>query len=283
MDFIEHWKGAFSFMQFSVLMSVYKNEHPEYLANAIDSILGQTYPASEIVIVEDGPLTPELYGLLTEYSQRCPMLKRVPFTTNRGLGLALRDGVMACSYDWIARMDTDDIAKPERFQRQVEYIESHPEIALVGTAIEEFSNNPETPESQTILPAANEDIIAFSKKRNPFRHMTMMLKKSAILESGNYRDFLWFEDYDLWVRMLQHGFRGANIQEILVSVRADAEMFARRGGIKYLQQDLKFQHFMKQIGYITTIEYYRNICIRTGIRLIPNQWRVWFYQRFLRR
>lgn len=269
-------------MKFSVLMSIYQKENPEYLAESIESILYQTVKPDEIIIVEDGPLTESLYAVLDSYAGKCSFIRRVPFKENRGLGLALRDGVLACKNEWIARMDTDDVAKPERFEKQVTFLKNHPEISLLGTGIEEFSKTPDKPDSITILPETPEEILKFAKKRNPFRHMTVMFRRSAVLASGNYRHFLWFEDYDLWVRMFTCGYKTANLPEVLVSVRADAEMFARRGGWGYLKQDIHFQLFMYQIGFINLWEFSGNVVIRSTVRLMPNQWRKHFYAIFLR-
>ena len=141
----------------------------------------------------------------------------------------------------------------------------------------------EKPDTKTLLPLTHDEIVSFSKKRNPFRHMTVMFKKSAVLECGNYRDFLWFEDYDLWVRMIDNGCKVANLPDILVSVRADKDMFARRGGWKYLKQDIKFQKFLLDIKYITKKSFFMNLVIRTIVRLIPNSIRNKFYTVFLRK
>lgn len=270
-------------MKFSVLMSVYKKENPQYLRESLESILHQTQLPDEIVIVEDGPLTSALYEMLAVYAEKYPMIRRVPFPVNRGLGLALRDGIIACSYEWIARMDTDDISKPDRFEKQVNFLKSHPDIAMLGTAIEEFSTDENHPDSITILPQNNDEILRFAKKRNPFRHVTMMYKKSAVLDSGNYRHMLWFEDYDLFVRMLYHGYKGANLPDVLVSVRADADMFARRGGWQYFRQDVRFQKILLKLGFIKKWEFVENVIIRGIVRMIPNKLRIWIYQVFLRK
>lgn len=264
-------------------MSVYKSEKAEYLTQALDSILNQTVTPNEIVIVEDGKLTDEVYEVLSQYEQKYTIIKRVPFAVNRGLGLALRDGVLACSNELIARMDTDDIALPMRFEKQLDYLGKNPQIFLLGTGIEEFSSVPECPDSKTILPAEHEDIVKFSKKRNPFRHMTVMFKKSAVLNSGNYRDFLWFEDYDLWVRIMQNGYKCANIPEVLVSVRADQNMFARRGGWKYIEQELSFQKLLFKMDWINSKQLLFNMIIRFSVRIMPNFVRIFFYKKFLRR
>ena len=269
-------------MNFSVLMSVYKNEKPIYLQQSLESILQQTVLPSEIVVVKDGFLTDELNKVLDTYSKRSNLFRFLCFEKNRGLGLALRDGVEACRYEWVARMHTDDICRPERFARQVAYIEKHPEVALLGTWIKEFSIDSAHPDSVTELPCEHEAIVAYAKKRNPFRHMTVMFRKSAVLASGNYRDFLWFEDYDLWVRIMQRGYQVANISEFLVDVRAGEDMFARRGGWKYLQQDLRFQKWLYESGFVSLSRFIKNTVIRSCVRIIPNNIRVWIYRSILR-
>lgn len=263
-------------------MSIYKNEKPEYLKQALYSILNQTLLPNEILIVKDGLLTPGLDEVLTEYADKNTIIKFLEFEKNRGLGLALRDGVLACKNEIIVRMDTDDIAKPDRFEKQIKYLNKNPQIALLGTWVTEFSDNENKPDTVTKLPCTYEEIKKFSRKRNPFRHMTVMFKKSAVLDSGNYRDFLWFEDYDLWVRMLQRGYKVANMSEYLVNVRADKDMFARRSGFKYIQQEVKFEKFLLDINYINIIEFLRNIFIRSIVRLLPKKSIIFVYKRILR-
>ncbi len=267
---------------FSVLMSVYNNEDPKFLDQALSSIMDSTVRPDEIVMVKDGFLKNELEEVLYRFQSQYPIFKFVIHKKNMGLGLALRDGLLACSHELVARMDTDDVCIPSRFEKQLCYMEEHPEIALVGTNIKEFSDSIDHPDSQTVLPAEHNEIMIFAKKRNPFRHMTVMFKKSKVLEAGNYRHFLWFEDYDLWVRMLLQGCKAANIQEFLVYVRADSRMFARRGGWKYLLQDISFQNFLLRSGFIGKLAYIKNILIRVPARLLPNRVREWIYHQFLR-
>ena len=270
-------------LKFSVLMSVYKSEKPEYLKQAIESIVNQILLPNEIVIVKDGLLTKELDQVIDDYKENYKELfKIVAFDKNRGLGLALRDGVLACKYDYIARMDTDDISKPDRFDKQIKFLEEHPKVVLLGTWIKEFSKNPQEPDTITKLPCKNEEIVLFAKSRNPFRHMTVVFKKQAILDCGNYRDFLWFEDYDLWVRVIQKGYGVSNLSEFLVDVRADSEMFARRGGLKYLNQDLKFQKFLYDCGFVSLFLFIKNVVVRSVVRVMPNGMRFWVYGKFLR-
>lgn len=270
-------------MEFSVLLSVYKNEKPEYLQVALYSIVNQTLMPNEVIIVKDGLLTLELENVISEFTIKFSNLVHVlSFEKNRGLGLALRDGILACNYEWIARMDTDDIACPQRFEKQISYLKAHPEVAMVGSWITEFSKDCKHPDTITKLPVSYEEIKSYAKRRNPFRHMTVVYNKSAVLDSGNYRDFLWFEDYDLWVRMIQKDYLMANLPEVLVNVRADDEMFARRGGWKYWKQDMIFQRTLLSIRFTNSFIFLQNIILRSIARVIPNSLRILFYKRILR-
>lgn len=264
-------------------MSIYKNEKPEYLKQALDSILNQTLLADEILIVKDGLLTPELDKTLDEYAAKYKTIKFLEFKENRGLGLALRDGVLACKNEIIARMDTDDVSKFDRFEKQLNYLEQHKDIALLGTWIEEFDKNSMKPKSNSILPITHDEIVKFAKRRNPFRHVSVIFKKSSVISSGNYRHFLWFEDYDLWIRMLQKGYKTANLPEVLLSVRENKKMYERRGGLQYFKQDIKFERFLLRIGYINSFEFLTNIIIRGCVRLIPNKIRKIIYNNILRK
>ena len=271
-------------IQFSVLISVYKKEKAEYLKQALQSVINQTLKPTEIVIVKDGLLTKELDKCIEDFQkQHLKLFKILAFNENRGLGLALRDGVKACKYEYIARMDSDDISKSDRFEKQFAYLQKHPETALLGTWITEFNKDENKPDTVTKLPCTHQEIMKFAKSRNPFRHMTVIFKKQAVINSGNYRDFLWFEDYELWVRLLQNGYKAANIPEYLVNVRADKEMFARRGGLLYIRQEIKFQKILFDIKFISKIEFVRNIIERLIVRIMPNSLRVYIYQKFLRK
>ncbi len=269
--------------KFSVLLSVYEKENPEYLQQALKSVVQQSLLPDEIVIVKDGEITEELEHVIRRIFYQYPKLvKIVPFQIRRGAGLALRDGVLECSHEYIARMDTDDVADSDRFEKQMKYLEKHPSVALLGGWIKEFSNDAAKPESLTRLPCDYEQIKVYARKRNPFRHMTVVFKKQAVLDSGNYRDFPGFEDYDLWVRMLQKGYIAENLPEYLVNVRADEKMFARRGGLEYLKRELSFQRYLLESGYINYITFVENVAIRSFVRIVPNSLRAIIYKKLLR-
>lgn len=215
----------------SILMSVYIKERPEYLRASLQSAIKQTVRVKEIVLVLDGPITDQLQSVINECQKEySDLIKLVPLKENVGLGKALAIGVEKCKYDLVARMDTDDIMIPTRIEKQIAEFSSDPDLTIVGSNIDEFYDSPESIVGRRVVPETNEEICNFSKKRNPFNHMTVMFKKAAVLDVGNYQPMMGFEDYYLWVRLLKAGYKGKNIQESLVFARTGKDMYARRGG-----------------------------------------------------
>lgn len=268
---------------FSVLLSLYLKEQPSFLKQCLDSILTQTILPNEIVLVKDGPLTSELDAVVSDYVRRCSVLKVVALPQNVGLGRALNEGLKHCSYELVARMDTDDVAKPYRFQRQLEVFERQPEIDICSAWIDEFEGACSHVVSTRRLPETHEEIAAYAKSRSPINHPVVMFKKSAVLAAGGYQHFPLFEDYYLWVRMLMNGARFYNIQESLLFFRFSPAMFKRRGGWKYAMDERRFQSLLRQKGFISWGGYVKNVGIRLTTRLMPNGLRAWMYKRLLRK
>lgn len=271
-------------MHFSVLMSVYIKERPEFLKEAIDSMLNQTLKPNEIVIVLDGQLTSELYGLLDEYKKGFPELfKFVQLEQNMGLGKALEIGIHECSHDLIARMDSDDICHPERFEKQINFMKNNPDVKVLGSWIGEFEKDPKKIESIRKVPSSYEEIKQYAKTRSPLNHMTVVYWKEAVLSSGNYQTLLWNEDYFLWARMLNNNIKIMNIPEILVYARAGADMFNRRGGLKYFNKEVELQTEFLKMNFIDKKTYVMNIFTRGAVRVLPNSVRGFIYKQLLRK
>lgn len=271
--------------KYSVLMAVYHKDKAEWLSFALDSMLNQTISPDEIVLVEDGPLTKELYDVIAEYKKKLvDKLNVVTIETNRGLGHALKVGILECKNEFIARIDADDYACPERSEKQLKLFEEKPELALIGTNVEEFNGTIDNVISHVILPEEDAEIKEFCKSRNPFRHSSIMYRRSKVLEAGNYRDYYRVvQDYDLWNRMIRIGCHCHNIQEPLSYMRIGDDFYARRGGMKYLKSILRFKKEQWKNGDISTIDFIKASIIRTCICLAPNSVRDWFYRKFLRK
>lgn len=264
-------------MKFSVLMSVYYKEQTEYLREALDSVFTQTLCADEVVLVEDGALAKELDEAIEEYQERYSELKVVKLEKNGGLGRALNEGLKHCSFDVVARMDTDDICKPERFEKQIKFLETHPDIDVLSTWIEEFVGSKDNIKSIRKLSETTEEIYQFGKKRSPINHVSVMFRKTAVEKAGSYQHFYLFEDYYLWARMLMNGAKFYNLQESLLYVRTNEDMFKRRGGWKYAVSEVRLQNKFLQMGFISLPRYVSNVVIRFVMRVIPNKIREYIY------
>ncbi len=270
-------------MKFSVLMSVYKKENPLFLIEALDSVINQTLQPNEIVLVKDGPLTEKLDQVINDYKKKYSNLFNIIcLETNQGLGIALQKGVLSCNYELIARMDTDDIARQDRFEKQINYLKNNPDIDILGSSITEFDNNPDQILSKRIVPTSHISILKFAQQRNPMNHQTVIYRKQCVLKAGNYKDFLWFEDYYLWGRMLSKNFKFANIDEMLVNVRAGKSMLARRKGLKYLKQEILLQKTFLDINFISVNIFIKNITFKSLLRLSNDTIRNFIYSNFLR-
>lgn len=269
-------------LKFSVLLSVYRKEQPPYFRQCFDSLMAQSLQPNEIILVKDGELTPELEEVITEYQQKLPVLKTVSLETNQGLGRALNEGLKHCSHELVARMDTDDICKPFRFAKQVEMFENHPEIDVTGTWIDEFDGDINHVVSVRKLPESHEEILRFARRRNPLNHPTVMFRKNKVEQVGGYRHCPLFEDYDLWVRMLQNGNRFYNIPESLLYFRFSPDMFKRRGGWGYVYKEINFQNRLLGSRFISLWTYLQNVCVRMMARVIPNRLRAMLYKKLLR-
>lgn len=269
-------------IEFSLLMSVYNGEKAEHLKTCFDSIYNQSVRPTEIVLVEDGPLSADLYEVLAGEQQRFPQLRRLPLATNHGLGTALNLGLEACRYDIVARMDTDDICMPERFSVQTDFMASHPDIDVLGAWISEFDDEPSNIVGIRSLPEQSDDIYRFGKKRNPINHPVAMFRKQAVTAAGGYQPCMLFEDYFLWARMLCQGYRFHNLQQPLLLFRRSPEMIRRRGGLAYARYEIHFFRQLHSIGYITWLEVVRNVAQRAVVRLLPNSLRSAVYRHLLR-
>lgn len=270
--------------KYSVLMSVYSKENPEYLKQAMDSIQRQTVPTDDFVLVCDGPLNEPLDSVIAAKQQEMgETLNVVRLTKNGGLGNALNKGIKHCKNELVARMDSDDIAYLDRCEKQMVIFNTHPEVSICSGIVEEFTSDPNIVDAKRVPPETNAEIVEFAKKRNPFNHPCVMYKKSAVEVVGSYQDFYLLEDYYLWLRMLMAGYQGYNIQEPLLHMRAGSDMYKRRAGWKYAKTQVRLFKFMKNEGFIGERQYIKSCVIRSGSSLAPNWLRKFMFEKVLRK
>lgn len=267
--------------KYSVLMSLYKKENPAFFRAALDSMINQTAKPDEIVLVEDGPLTDELYEVVNEYSD---CLRIVKNDYNLGLGLALNVGLQACTNELVARMDTDDIAVIDRCEKQVDFLNSNLDVAIVGGQIEEFIDDPHNIIGIRNVPETDKELKMYMKKRCPFNHMTVMFRKTAVIKSGNYQKWFWNEDYYLWIRMALNNFKFSNLPETLVFVRTGNDLYQRRGGKAYFKSELDIQKLMLSRGMISFTRFAVNTIERYILQvLMPNKIRGFVFRTLARK
>lgn len=269
---------------FSVLMSIYYKENAEHFRKALNSNIEQTIPPKEFVLICDGPLTDALDDVIAEYCQRYPNLFHVVrLPENKGLGNALQVGVEHCSCDLIARSDSDDICVRDRFEKQLLFLEVHPEISVVGGAIDEFENDHTKPVRRKVLPLQHKDLLTFAKKRNPLNHMTVMFRKQDILSAGSYKPLFYLEDYYLWLRVLGSGFRIANISDCVVHARVGNGMQERRGDRKYISGWKTLNCYMVSKKIITRLGAFHNMLRIRAWCCMSGKMRSFLYKHILRK
>lgn len=262
---------------YSVLMSVYKKEKPEFLKESIDSILNQTRKTDDFCLVCDGPLTEGLYKIVDDYTTRYPDIFHVIYLEkNLGLGKALNIGIGECRNSVIARMDSDDIAFAERCERQLNLIQKGYDV-ISGTVIE-FEGDTANQISQRKLPENDAQIRKFAKKRNPFNHPCVMYKKEAVEAAGGYLHCLWFEDYYLWVRMIMNGAKCYNIQSPILYMRAGEDLYQRRGGTDYLKAMVSFKWKLREMGFYSWIDFLYSMGGHFIVCIMPNSLRSKVYK-----
>lgn len=272
-------------MKYSVLMSVYQNDDPNFLDIALKSIYeDQTKKPDEIVVVFDGPLTDRLYQVLNDFAQnKEDVVKYYPQEINRGLGEALRIGSEYCTGDYIFRMDSDDISHPRRFEKQISYIEANPQIDVLGTDIAEFYTNPYEGELRVrACPIDHDGIVEMGRKRNPMNHVTVCIKKLALQKCGGYESLLLLEDYYLWLKMIVAGCVLGNINESLVYVRIGNGFNSKRGSKVRIKGWKHLQDYMVANGLINKFEAVVNMIYIRAFTYCPACLRKFVYDKVLR-
>lgn len=272
-------------VNFSVLMSVYKNDSPKDFRNAFDSISkNQTLPPNEIVLVVDGPVPEALKRVIKQLQQDSTVLNVLWQKTNQGLGKALAIGMEAVTNNLVARMDADDISVYNRFEKQIAFMTANPSISASGGQISEFIGSPDNIVAYRRVPLDADECKLYYMDRDPLNHMTVMLRKSAVMEVGNYQSWHLDEDTYLWGRLLKAGYKIANLPDILVNVRVGEQMYARRGGWRYFKSDIGILKWKLDNGLINRRRYIYNYIVRFGVQvLMPNSIRGWVFKHLLRK
>lgn len=271
-------------MKYSVLMSVYHKEKPEYLKESLISIFNQTVRPDEVILIKDGPVTKDLEDVINKFLSEYDVFHVYSLDENKGLGYALNHGLQYCNNEVVFRMDTDDISLKERARVQLDYLNKHPDVSVLGSYIEEFIDDSGNNLYVKQVPLNDNEIKKMLKKKNAINHPSVVFKKSHILAVGGYIELKLNEDYYLWVRMAEKGYIFANIEDPLVKMRVTDETYLRRGGLKYFITQNSIYKYMKKNNYISSVEYIYGYLIRFIFRVVvTNRLRKLAYTRLLRK
>ena len=254
---------------FSLLISTYAGDSPEFLRLAFTStVQEQTRRPDQVVLVQDGPVPDELMMTIKDLVTSSPVpVQHVVVEQNLGLGPALDRGLRSCLHEIVARMDADDVSRPDRFDKQLPLIEAGADI--VGSGLLEFGASVDDVVGRRTPPTDPDEIRRVIRFRDPFNHPTIVYRKSAVIAAGSYTDMALMEDYLLFTRMVTAGARPANVAEPLVYYRVGAGAYARRGGKELLRSELSLQRRFRDLGLTTRRQYLRNVAVRGGYRLVP--------------
>lgn len=267
---------------YSVLISVYYKDEPSALSLALNSLVTQTLEPNEIVLVKDGPLSNDLESVIFSYTNLYSYIKVFELKENSGLGKALNLGLQKCQNELIARMDADDISYSRRMEIQWKFMENNPDVAVVGSALEEFDTAPGDLSRYRILPTKSDALKIFALSRSPLNHPTVMFRKSVVLDVGGYEDCLYFEDYYLWLKLISNNYKIANLKEPLLYFRSGNDMIGRRHGWRYLQFERNFYRRCRQARLLSPMRSHSMFFLRAVFRLLPKSVLSFIYRLFLR-
>lgn len=272
-------------MTISVLLSVYKSENPSYLDCALQSVwTDQTLKPDEIVLIEDGPLSDILLAVIQKWkdllSDKLLILRN---EQNLGLTKSLNRGIRYIKSDLIARMDSDDISEPSRFEKQVAYLEEHPEVDVVGGSLQEFNEGNDCLNIRH-YPQTPDESRKYIVKASPLAHPTVMIRRRVFDTGIRYNEkYRTCQDVALWFKLISKGYKIANLPDITIRFRRNDVVFSRRKSKRNIWNEFRiYMHGIYSLQGLFTWKYIYPIS-RLVFRLMPASVIKWIYGSKLRK
>lgn len=258
--------------KFSIAVCLYEKDNPDLFKIAIRSILTQSLLPDEIVIVVDGPIPEVLRNHLNLFSPQV-YEKRISlviyrFEINQGHGLARRCAIDLASHELVAICDADDFNHPDRFEKQVAYLQAHADVSVVGGQMKEADFDSGKILHARTVPCCSREIQNYIKWRCPMNQMSVMFRKTDVIEVGGYMDFYHNEDYFLWIRLIKNGKKLVNLPSYLVTAYVSSDTYTRRGGLTYFKSESKIQLLMLRYGLTHWYNVVVNIIIRLCVQIL---------------
>ncbi len=265
---------------YSVLMSVYEHETPENLNSSLDSMLLQSYPPDEVVLVCDGKLTCELNIIAKSFeSEFRPYFRIIRIDEHVGAAAALNEGIKACTCPYIVRMDSDDVSFPERCRRQMELFAAKPHLDMVGTFAEVYDIDKGETVGVKRMPTKHKEIKKYARRRNPFCRQALAFRREKAVEVGGYAELEECEDYEFVARMLANGAKARNIPEVLVRYRISEKDYKKRKSLRSTKNFIRVRKMIHKSGFSSFADVVIPSAMQLMLCLLP--WR--FTRRFYTR
>ncbi len=264
----------------SVLLPVAATTDPDGLRRAHQSIVDQTTPPAEILLVTNQELPGTIDAAIDELVETHAVSRHEHVPDAHGLGETLQFGLETCSEPFVARMDADDIATPDRFTAQLPVL-TETNVEIVGSHLAEFRDDPDTIQRVREVPLSHDDIAEWMPWRCPVNHPTVLFDRKAVLDLGGYREFPMMEDWDLWARCLAAGLRFRNLDQPLVRAEV-ADLVGRRGGVAYAEAEIRMVRELRRLGIASRRDAVQNLCLRVPPRVLPPRARKRVYDIFAR-
>lgn len=271
-------------LKYSVLMTVYRKDNPDYFNLSLQSMINQTVLPDEIILVKDGPITDELQVVIDKIklTSRCK-IQDIQLEKNIGLGLALNEGIKYVNNELIARMDSDDYSLPDRCEKQLYEFEKDMDLDIVGCSVLEFEGDLDNITGKRSVPLTNEEIHKYCRRRDPFNHPSVMYKKSSLEKVGCYGDYRKNQDTDLWIKLLRNGCKGLNIDEPLLLFRFDEKTYKKRKNWLNTKLLIQIRYRAYKQGFGTLVDLLMVTISQLLIFIMPINLQRYIYKRFLRK
>ena len=264
---------------FTVLMAVYAGDRGAWVEQALVSVMNQTLVPQQVLVVEDGPIPPDVRASLDAF----PTLQRVALPANVGLSGALQVGLGHCRNELVARVDSDDVNELSRFALQVAEMTARPNLSVLSGYVAEFDEDDAAPYAVRTVPVGVAEVARAAKWRSPVNHPAVMMRRTHVDAVGGYSGFEGLEDYFLWGKLLAAGRQIDNLPEVLVRMRAGAAQGRRRGGWRYAQTEFGLLRAFVGIGFLSWPQAVVAMVVRLPLRLVPDRVRTFVYRSVLRR
>lgn len=252
------------------MICVYRGDKADYVVQSVESILSQTVKSDDIVIVVDGPIGEKLNKAMGDVAKMSKTINVVRLPKNVGVGPASNEGIKYCKNELIAKMDADDVAFPDRLEKQLDAFGHDSKLTLLGGQLAEFEGEVENVVSYRKVPTSAKEIRKFARRRSPFNNQTVMYKKTAVLDVGGYPKLNRAEDYYLYSKLMAEKYKVGNLSDTLVYFRLDDNAMGRRKTWRHTKEIIKVRNEIRKLGISSMWDFVVTAAGQLAVFVLPS-------------